>query len=77
MTLAEQWMRDRLPETDDLVLLHGDYRVGNFLFDAESGQFNAVLDWELAHIGDFHEDLGWFHPAAVHGGRRARQRGLR
>jgi aminoglycoside phosphotransferase (APT) family kinase protein len=60
MTLAEQWMRDRLPQTDDLVLLHGDYRVGNFLFDAESGQFNAVLDWELAHIGDFHEDLGWF-----------------
>lgn len=60
MTLAERWMRERLPETDDLVLLHGDYRVGNFLFDAESGRFNAVLDWELAHIGDFHEDLGWF-----------------
>jgi aminoglycoside phosphotransferase (APT) family kinase protein len=60
MTMAERWMRERLPETDELVLLHGDYRVGNFLFDAESGQFNAVLDWELAHIGDFHEDLGWF-----------------
>jgi aminoglycoside phosphotransferase (APT) family kinase protein len=60
MTLAQRWMRGRLPETDDLVLLHGDYRIGNFLFDPESGEFNAILDWELAHIGDFHEDLGWF-----------------
>lgn len=63
ITLAEQWMRERLPEVSpdsgDLVLLHGDYRTGNFLFDAGSGQFTAVLDWELAHIGDFHEDLGW------------------
>lgn len=63
ITLAEQWMRERLPEvasdSGDLVLLHGDYRTGNFMFDADSGQFTAVLDWELAHIGDFHEDLGW------------------
>lgn len=59
ITLAEQWMRDRLPHTDELVLLHGDYRTGNFMFDEQSGQFTAVLDWELAHIGDYHEDLGW------------------
>ncbi|QRI79217.1 MULTISPECIES: phosphotransferase family protein [Rhodococcus] len=59
ITLAEQWMRDRLPDTDELVLLHGDFRTGNFMFDVESGQFTAVLDWELAHIGDYHEDLGW------------------
>ncbi|WP_342661461.1 hypothetical protein Rruber_05232 (plasmid) [Rhodococcus ruber] len=59
LTLAEEWMRDRLPHTDELVLLHGDYRTGNFMFDAESGRFTAVLDWELAHIGDYHEDLGW------------------
>ena len=59
ITLAEHWMRERLPETDDLVLLHGDYRAGNFMFDGETGEFGAVLDWELAHIGDFHEDLGW------------------
>ncbi|MBB3082363.1 aminoglycoside phosphotransferase (APT) family kinase protein [Geodermatophilus sabuli] len=63
ITLAERWMRERLPaihaESDDLVLLHGDYRTGNFMFDPDSGRFTAVLDWELAHIGDFHEDLGW------------------
>lgn len=61
LTLAERWMRERLPEVapDDLVLLHGDFRTGNFMFDPDSGRFTAVLDWELAHLGDFHEDLGW------------------
>ncbi|WP_433503202.1 phosphotransferase family protein [Pseudonocardia halophobica] len=63
ITLAERWMRERLPETPansaDLVLLHGDFRTGNFMFDPDTGRFSAVLDWELAHIGDFHEDLGW------------------
>jgi aminoglycoside phosphotransferase (APT) family kinase protein len=61
VTLAERWMRERLPEVapEDLVLLHGDYRTGNFMFDADTGEFRAVLDWELSHIGDFHEDLGW------------------
>ena len=61
VTLAEEWMRARLPETapEDLVLLHGDFRTGNFMFDVETGRFTAVLDWELSHLGDFHEDLGW------------------
>jgi aminoglycoside phosphotransferase (APT) family kinase protein len=31
----------------------------NFMFDEASGQITAVLDWELAHIGDFHEDLAF------------------
>jgi aminoglycoside phosphotransferase (APT) family kinase protein len=63
MTLAERWLRQRLPEvavdSRDMVLVHGDYRTSNFMFDAESGTFTAILDWELAHLGDFHEDLGW------------------
>jgi aminoglycoside phosphotransferase (APT) family kinase protein len=61
VTLAQLWMRKRLPEVapEDLVLLHGDYRTGNFMFDPDTGQFRAVLDWELSHLGDFHEDLGW------------------
>jgi aminoglycoside phosphotransferase (APT) family kinase protein len=58
-TLTERWMRERLPVCEEPVLLHGDYRTSNFMFDAETGEFTAVLDWELAHIGDFHEDLGW------------------
>jgi aminoglycoside phosphotransferase (APT) family kinase protein len=37
--------------------VHGDYRIGNVLFD-ERG-VRAILDWELAHLGDPAEDLGW------------------
>lgn len=59
MTLAECWMRGNLPSATDLVMVHGDYRTGNYLFDEATGDITAVLDWELAHIGDFHEDLAW------------------
>lgn len=58
-SLAEQWLADNMPDTSDLVMIHGDYRTGNYLFDEDSGQITAILDWELARIGDFHEDLGW------------------
>lgn len=57
--LTEQWLTDNMPQCEDLVLTHGDYRTGNYLFDEDSGQITAILDWELARIGDFHEDLGW------------------
>src|SRR3546814_5858142 len=40
-------------------MLHGEYRTGNYHFDEESGEITALLDWELARIGDYHEDLGW------------------
>jgi len=59
MSYAEQWLSDNLPGCDELVLTHGDYRTGNYLFDEESGKINAMLDWELARIGDYHEDLAW------------------
>lgn len=59
MALATQWLADAMPDTDDLVMLHGDYRTGNYLFDEDAGKITALLDWELARIGDFHEDLGW------------------
>lgn len=58
-SLAEQWLADNLPDCQELVLTHGDYRTGNYLFDEARGQLTAMLDWELARIGDFHEDLGW------------------
>jgi len=57
--LAERWMRDNLPETSELVLIHGDYRTGNYLFDEETGTITAILDWEFTHVGDYHEDLAW------------------
>ena len=58
-TLVERWLRENAPVCAQPVLVHGDYRIGNFMFVEPSGEFSAVLDWELAHIGDFHEDLAW------------------
>ncbi len=57
--LTESWLRENLPICNDLVLLHGDYRTGNYLFEEATGEITCVLDWEAAHIGDFHEDLAW------------------
>ena len=59
MALATQWLAANLPDTAELVLTHGDYRTGNYLFDEGTGRITALLDWELARIGVFHEDLGW------------------
>jgi aminoglycoside phosphotransferase (APT) family kinase protein len=39
------------------VVVHGDFRLGNLMVDADG--LVGVLDWELAHIGDAAEDLGW------------------
>jgi aminoglycoside phosphotransferase (APT) family kinase protein len=57
LDLAERWLLAHAPATDRLHLVHGDFRLGNFMFD-ESGLV-AVLDWELAHWGDPVEDLAW------------------
>lgn len=53
-----RWLQRHAPPTSRAALVHGDFRVGNLMFD-EKG-LTAVLDWELAHVGDPVEDLGWF-----------------
>jgi len=55
---AFAWLRRNLPSTDRISLVHGDYRSGNYLYD-EAGRITAILDWEVAHLGDPMEDLGW------------------
>ncbi len=57
LALALHWLASHLPEGGEITLVHGDYRVGNVLY-GEDG-IRAVLDWEMAHIGDPLEDLGW------------------
>ena len=57
LDLAERWLAERVPEPPRITLVHGDYRVGNAIFD-ETG-VRAILDWELVHVGDPIEDLGW------------------
>ncbi len=41
-----------------ISVVHGDYRSGNFLHDG-AGRIIAILDWEMAHLGDPLEDLAW------------------
>ena len=57
IALGLKWMEDHCPDAVEPVLVHGDYRMGNLL--AEDGRLTGVLDWELAHLGDFHEDLAF------------------
>lgn len=52
------WLLANLPEGGRMTLVHGDFRNGNLIVDPETG-IRAVLDWELAHIGDPMRDLGW------------------
>ena len=54
---AFKWLEQRLPTTESLSLVHGDFRNGNLMIG--SNGVRAVLDWELTHIGDPAEDLGW------------------
>lgn len=58
IALGLKWMEDNCPEPVDPVLIHGDYRMGNLLAEAP-GRLTGVLDWELAHLGDRHEDLAF------------------
>jgi aminoglycoside phosphotransferase (APT) family kinase protein len=54
-----RWLTRHLPKPSGaLSLVHGDYRSGNFLYNAD-GEIRAILDWEMAHIGDPLEDLAW------------------
>jgi len=55
--VALRWLRDEMPEPTGRCLVHGDFRNGNLMVDGEG--IRSVLDWELAHIGDPLEDLGW------------------
>lgn len=57
IALALKWCRDNLPEPAAPSLVHGDFRMGNVMVD-QSG-LAAVLDWEIAHWGDAHEDLAY------------------
>jgi aminoglycoside phosphotransferase (APT) family kinase protein len=57
LELAERWLLARVPDRDRRTVVHGDFRIGNVIFGPEG--LRAVLDWELAHVGDPLEDLGW------------------
>ena len=56
---AVRWLRNNPPPpAQKVVIVHGDMRAGNFLFN-EQGEIKAILDWEMMHMGDPLEDLSW------------------
>lgn len=55
--VAFRWLQGNIPPGDHACLVHGDFRLGNVMVNQHG--LAAVLDWELAHLGDPMEDLGW------------------
>jgi aminoglycoside phosphotransferase (APT) family kinase protein len=55
-----RWLGEHLPESGPATIVHGDYRLGNTLFARDApARLTAVLDWEMATIGDPLADLGY------------------
>jgi aminoglycoside phosphotransferase (APT) family kinase protein len=57
LELAAIWLRENAPVARKISIVHGDYRIGNFL--EKDGKITAILDWEIVRLGDPVEDLGW------------------
>ena len=55
--LAFRWLDDHRPPPQGEAVVHGDFRLGNLIVGPDG--LRAVIDWELAHLGDPMEDLGW------------------
>jgi aminoglycoside phosphotransferase (APT) family kinase protein len=57
LELGLRWLARNRPPTARTTVVHGDFRNGNLIVGSDG--IRAVLDWELAHLGDPIEDLGW------------------
>lgn len=51
------WLADNIPDDDETTLVHGDYRIGNLVFDTKHPSVVGVLDWELSTLGHPLADL--------------------
>ncbi len=64
---ALRWLTTCLPRVPEPpVMVHGDTGPGNFLYAGE--RVTAIIDWELAHLGDPMEDLAWLSLRAAQEG---------
>ena len=61
-----RWLKAHAPIAPRVSIVHGDYRTGNFL--QVDRRITAILDWELTHLGDPHEDLAWVSLPMYKGG---------
>ena len=58
MNLISEWMMSNLPTTENVAFIHNDYKYDNLVLDVNSLEIKAVLDWEMATVGDPLMDLG-------------------
>lgn len=58
MSRAESWLRERIPDSSDVALIHNDFKYDNLVYNHEMDAVVAVLDWEMATLGDPLMDLG-------------------
>ena len=59
MPLLKEWLISNIPEDDQTTIVHGDYRLGNLIYDLNEPKVIAVLDWELSTLGHPLADLGY------------------
>ena len=57
--LIIKWLNKNIPNKFDSSIVHGDYRLGNLIYDLSEVSIKAVLDWELSTIGDPLADFGY------------------
>jgi aminoglycoside phosphotransferase (APT) family kinase protein len=57
MRMIARWLAANKPTPVPLGLVHGDFQPGNVVIDRDGSY--RMIDWEMAHIGDPREDLGW------------------
>jgi aminoglycoside phosphotransferase (APT) family kinase protein len=58
MELGYRWLAAHRPASPRQTVVHGDFRLGNLMVDHDG--LAGVLDWEISHVGDPVEDLGWY-----------------
>ncbi len=54
------WLPATLPPQTGVAIVHGDYRIDNLIMTPCGGKILAVLDWELATLGDPLSDFSYF-----------------
>jgi aminoglycoside phosphotransferase (APT) family kinase protein len=66
-----EWLPANIPESEETVVVHGDYRLGNVLIHPTEPRIVAVIDWELSTLGHPLADLGYicmdYHVAGYDG----------
>ena len=59
LTYMIRWLRKHQPVASRVSVIHGDFRLGNFMWDADG--IVAMLDWEQCHLGDPLEELAFMY----------------